>query len=109
MARQVQALYDFDAQEDGDLNITVGEIITVSPTYVDEGWLEGTNERGEQGIFPESYVEEWDAYNYDGNKLHCNFIWLLVNYITVQNTNRMMITEITKITGKRMGRRIRSE
>ena len=55
---QVQALYDFEAQPDtGEMSISSGDILTVTRTDVGEGWWEGTNQRGESGLFPEAYVE----------------------------------------------------
>lgn len=55
---QVRALYDFDAQPGtGELSIKEGEILTVSRQDVGEGWWEGTNSRGEAGLFPAAYVE----------------------------------------------------
>ena len=54
------ALYDFDAQPGtGELSINANDILTITRTDVGEGWLEGTNSRGEIGIFPEAYVEEY--------------------------------------------------
>ena len=61
---QVQALYDFEAQEGtGELSLTTGDILTISRTDVGEGWWEGTNTRGESGLFPEAYVEVLNKYN----------------------------------------------
>ena len=55
---QVQALYDFEAQPGtGELSLTSGDILTVTRKDVGEGWWEGTNNRGESGLFPEAYVE----------------------------------------------------
>ena len=55
---QVQALYDFEAQAGtGELSLTTGDILTVTRTDVGEGWWEGSNARGESGLFPEAYVE----------------------------------------------------
>jgi len=55
---QVQALYDFEAQPGtGELTLTTGDILTVTRTDVGEGWWEGTNTKGESGLFPEAYVE----------------------------------------------------
>ena len=55
---QVQALYHFEAHPGaGELTLTPGDIYTVTRTDIGEGWLEGTNSRGESGIFPEAYVE----------------------------------------------------
>ena len=51
-------MYDFEAQPDtGELSITAGDILTVIRTDVGDGWWEGTNNRGESGLFPEAYVE----------------------------------------------------
>ena len=51
-------MYDFDAQPGtGELSINAGDILTVSRTDVGDGWWEGTNARGESGLFPEAYVE----------------------------------------------------
>ena len=55
---QVQALYDFEAQPGtGELSLTSGDILTVTRRDVGEGWWEGTNGKGESGLFPEAYVE----------------------------------------------------
>ena len=55
---QVQALYDFEAQPGtGELSLTTGDILTVTRKDVGEGWWEGTNARGQSGLFPEAYVE----------------------------------------------------
>ena len=52
----VQALYDFEPEEDGELRMKKGDIITVS-LKVDENWWEGTC-KGCSGLFPVSYVKE---------------------------------------------------
>jgi len=47
--------FEFIAQSGDELTIKVGDIV-----YIDvetEGWYSGTNERGEQGLFPANYVE----------------------------------------------------
>ena len=55
---QVQALYDFEAQPGtGELSLASGDILTVTRKDVGEGWWEGTNARGQSGLFPEAYVE----------------------------------------------------
>ena len=55
---QVQALYDFEAQPGtGEISINAGDVLTVTRTDVGEGWWEGTNTKGETGLFPEAYVE----------------------------------------------------
>uniref|UniRef100_A0A914V188 SH3 domain-containing protein n=1 Tax=Plectus sambesii TaxID=2011161 RepID=A0A914V188_9BILA len=58
MALTVRVLFDFDAQEgSSELCIRTGEIVTLTRQDVGEGWWEGVNSRGQQGLFPESYVE----------------------------------------------------
>lgn len=59
MARQVRAIYDFEAEPGtGELSIRTGEVLTVTRTDVGEGWWEGSRPSGETGLFPEAYVEE---------------------------------------------------
>merc|ERR1712130_393330 len=59
MARQVKAIYDFDAEPGtGEISIRTGEVLNVTRTDVGEGWWEGTRPNGETGLFPEAYVEE---------------------------------------------------
>ena len=58
LVNQVLALYDFEAQPNtGEMSIVSGDILTVTRADVGEGWWEGTNTRGETGLFPEAYVE----------------------------------------------------
>ncbi|KHJ87860.1 SH3 domain protein, partial [Oesophagostomum dentatum] len=57
MSGQVKAEYDFEAQPgSGEMSITAGEILTVIRRNVEGGWMEGSNSRGQVGLFPESYV-----------------------------------------------------
>ncbi|VDO88865.1 unnamed protein product [Heligmosomoides polygyrus] len=57
MSSQVRAEYDFEAQPGtGEMSITAGEILTVVRRNVEGGWMEGSNSRGQVGLFPESYV-----------------------------------------------------
>ncbi|KHJ92391.1 SH3 domain protein [Oesophagostomum dentatum] len=57
MSGQVKAEYDFEAQPNsGEMSITAGEILTVIRRNVEGGWMEGSNSRGQVGLFPESYV-----------------------------------------------------
>ena len=56
----VQAIYDFDAQPGTEeISINVGDILTITSTDIGGGWLEGTNSKGETGLFPEDFVEEY--------------------------------------------------
>ncbi|XP_055624006.1 sorting nexin lst-4 [Toxorhynchites rutilus septentrionalis] len=55
---RVQVLYDFTGEPNSsELTINVGEILTVTNTEVGEGWWEGSNARGQRGLFPAAYVE----------------------------------------------------
>ncbi|CAG2171982.1 unnamed protein product [Oppiella nova] len=55
---RVKVLYEFKAQPNsGELSINANEILTVNRKDVGEGWWEGTNQRGEVGLFPAGYVE----------------------------------------------------
>jgi len=59
MAKQVKAIYDFDAEAGtGEISIRSGELLIVTRRDVGEGWWEGTRPNGETGLFPEAYVEE---------------------------------------------------
>lgn len=53
--RQVRAIYDYSEPGDDRLQLRVGDVITLIQEA--EGWFEGYNERGENGWFPQSYVE----------------------------------------------------
>lgn len=54
----LRALYDFEAQPGtGELSIWTNDILTLTRQNVGEGWWEGTNQRGETGLFPAEYVE----------------------------------------------------
>ncbi|TRY66138.1 hypothetical protein DNTS_008714 [Danionella cerebrum] len=57
MALRARALYDFSSENPGEISLKEKEIVTVYSEQDIEGWLEGTNSRGERGLFPASYVE----------------------------------------------------
>jgi sorting nexin-9/18/33 len=55
---RVKTLYDFSGEpKTSEISIFSGEILTVTRTDVGEGWWEGTNSKGETGLFPAAYVE----------------------------------------------------
>eukprot|EP00117_Sycon_ciliatum_P003939 scpid60937/ scgid8516/ Drebrin-like protein; Cervical SH3P7; Cervical mucin-associated protein; Drebrin-F; HPK1-interacting protein of 55 kDa; SH3 domain-containing protein 7 len=51
-----RALYDYQAEDDTEVNIDPEEIIT-DVDQSDANWWVGTNSRGERGMFPSNYVE----------------------------------------------------
>ena len=55
-SRTAKCLYDYDATAQDEISIRENELIT-DIIQVDESWWEGTNPRGEKGLFPANYVE----------------------------------------------------
>ena len=53
--RTVQALYRMDAVNEGELSLQEGEVLTVQSEA--DGWYFGTNQNGQRGMFPASFVE----------------------------------------------------
>ncbi|KAJ3146062.1 F-BAR and double SH3 domains protein 2 [Geranomyces michiganensis] len=62
-ARQVKALYDFNATDDGELSFKAGDMIEVLDTggdFTDEAWWEGRLARtNESGQFPIVFTQGW--------------------------------------------------
>ena len=56
--QKVQALYDFEPQEEGELLMRKGDIVNVVEK-VDQNWWKGTCD-GRTGLFPAPYVRELD-------------------------------------------------
>ena len=57
-AMKAVALYDFDGNKSAEeLTFKVGDILTVTNTSTDDGWWEGITAAGQEGIFPELYVQ----------------------------------------------------
>jgi hypothetical protein len=57
----VRALYNYEAQGDDELSLTVGQEIELTAgemggTKYGEGWWEGIDRTGRPGIFPSNYV-----------------------------------------------------
>lgn len=42
----------------GEISIVTNEILTVTNQDIGEGWYQGSNSKGEVGLFPAGYVEE---------------------------------------------------
>ncbi|ORY81918.1 hypothetical protein BCR37DRAFT_23832 [Protomyces lactucae-debilis] len=53
---QARVLYDYEAAEEGEVSLAEGALVT-EIDQIDEGWWSGTNDVGEQGLFPANYVE----------------------------------------------------
>lgn len=53
----VAAAFDFDPQEEGELRLRKGDIITVLDKS-DANWWKGKNSDGKEGMFPVPYVKE---------------------------------------------------
>ncbi|XP_015241778.1 PREDICTED: sorting nexin-18-like [Cyprinodon variegatus] len=57
MTLKARVLYDFHAENPGEISIAENELVTLFSEEELEGWLEGENSRGEVGLFPASYVD----------------------------------------------------
>ncbi|XP_062873969.1 sorting nexin-18a [Trichomycterus rosablanca] len=57
MALRARVLYDFNSENPGEISVKENEIVNLYSEQDIEGWLEGTNQHGERGLFPASYVE----------------------------------------------------
>ncbi|XP_028851044.1 sorting nexin-18a isoform X2 [Denticeps clupeoides] len=71
MALRARALYDFHSENPGEVSVRENEVVLLHTDQDIEGWLEGTNSRGERGLLPASYVEilkSDPATSGDGNR-----------------------------------------
>mmetsp|Transcript_22848 Transcript_22848/g.34083 ORF Transcript_22848/g.34083 Transcript_22848/m.34083 type:complete len:573 (+) Transcript_22848:136-1854(+) len=57
--RIARALYDFEAQADGDLTLAEGDTVTITESDA-SGWWKGQSKNGE-GRFPSNYIEEYKS------------------------------------------------
>ncbi|CAB1319206.1 unnamed protein product [Coregonus sp. 'balchen'] len=57
MALKARALYNFNSENPGEISVKENEIVSLYSEQDIEGWLEGSNGKGERGLFPASYVE----------------------------------------------------
>uniref|UniRef100_A0A8C5S9J7 Sorting nexin n=1 Tax=Laticauda laticaudata TaxID=8630 RepID=A0A8C5S9J7_LATLA len=57
MAIRARALYDFQSENKEEISIHENEELVLFSEKSLDGWLQGTNSRGETGLFPASYVE----------------------------------------------------
>uniref|UniRef100_A0A914DFX7 Sorbin and SH3 domain-containing protein 1 n=1 Tax=Acrobeloides nanus TaxID=290746 RepID=A0A914DFX7_9BILA len=55
---RVRAMYPFQARNRNELSLRKGEILK-KRRAIDAHWYEGTNSKGQIGIFPESYVQDY--------------------------------------------------
>jgi len=51
-----RAEFDFEAQNANEIDLRAGEIVIVLDKSGEDGWWTGRNERGETGLFPDTYV-----------------------------------------------------
>lgn len=58
--RTAVAAYDYDKDDDNEISLREGEVIT-DIEFVDTEWWQGKNSSGEVGLFPSNYVELEDA------------------------------------------------
>eukprot|EP00039_Didymoeca_costata_P022415 m.4441 g.4441 ORF g.4441 m.4441 type:complete len:494 (-) comp2986_c0_seq1:139-1620(-) len=54
---KVRAIYDYVAEDDEELSIKVGEILTQLQSEDEQGWCKGENKEGQVGYYPAYYVE----------------------------------------------------
>jgi len=54
--KRARGLYDFTAQEDGELTFKIGEDLVITED-IGGGWLRAKNQFGKEGLIPGNYVE----------------------------------------------------
>nr|XP_033475612.1 CD2-associated protein isoform X1 [Epinephelus lanceolatus] len=63
--RQCKALFEYQPQNEDELELKVGDIIDITEE-VEEGWWSG-NLNGKSGLFPSNFVKELDALGEEGD------------------------------------------
>ncbi|XP_054474869.1 CD2-associated protein isoform X2 [Anoplopoma fimbria] len=63
--RQCKALFDYQPQNEDELELKIGDIIDIVEE-VEEGWWNGSF-NGKSGLFPSNFVKELDATGEDGD------------------------------------------
>ncbi|VEL29242.1 unnamed protein product [Protopolystoma xenopodis] len=53
----MKVLYAFDAQCDGEMSVSIGEILTIIDQDVGAGWWQAKNQSGSEGLVPSSFLE----------------------------------------------------
>lgn len=58
LLKKVKVLYDYTSDNVDELKISAGEILEVYELN-DDGWYVGKNSRGQKGLFPSNFVEDY--------------------------------------------------
>jgi len=48
--------FNYDAKDHDELTLKVGDVIVIAEEI--EGWYKGSNDRGQSGMFPSTYVQK---------------------------------------------------
>eukprot|EP00055_Hartaetosiga_balthica_P002217 m.3133 g.3133 ORF g.3133 m.3133 type:complete len:443 (+) comp2019_c0_seq1:123-1451(+) len=56
--RPVRAIYDYVAEEEEEISLRVGDVVTLIAEEDEQGWCKGVHPDGSAGLFPACYVED---------------------------------------------------